>query len=150
MVNPAEIGKVKRDLAALLRERKIRCTPQRLQILEILEAGRGPQSAEDVFGHLPANSCDLATVYRNLQQLEDQEIIEKTYLSDQKARYCLRESHGHHHHHIECRKCGKIMGLDQCGIGPTLKKLQAMGFKDITHRLEFQALCPACAKKAER
>lgn len=129
-----------------LRKRGLRSTPQRLHLLETLNKQKKPLSAEEIHHAIRGTGCDLATVYRNLQQMEELELLEKTYLSDQVARYQLRTpGRGHHTHHIECRSCRRITPVSQCLLGEQVKILESLGFRNVTHRLEFEALCPACA-----
>lgn len=135
----------KSDATSLLKTKNLRCTPQRLELVEILLRLKQSQTAEALHKQLKG-TCDLATVYRNLQQLEERGLLVKTFFSDQIARYHLAgEGAPAHHHHIECRKCLRLLPLDNCILGQQVQILEKMGFREITHRLEFQALCPQCA-----
>lgn len=134
------------QIVSLLSEKGLRKTPQRLQILETLDLASKPLSAEEVQKLLRGYSCDLATIYRNLQSLEREGVLEKTFFSDEVARYRLRGlGHRAHAHHIECRKCHKVEVIDDCLLGAQVKAFQRRGFREISHRLEFLALCPDCA-----
>lgn len=133
------------DLIAFLSAQGLRRTPQRLQILEALQGAETPLSAEEIHSRLKGLSCDPATVYRNLTQLAEHQLLEKTFFSDQVARYRLKALHSKHHsHHIECRECHEVTEIDRCLLDQQLKTLEKMGFQKISHRLEFQAICPKC------
>lgn len=134
------------DATQLLKSQGLRRTPQRLQLIETLSRQKKPLSAEELHRGLKSAACDLATVYRNLLQLEEKGLVLKTFFSDQIARYSLsspQSDHGHAHH-IECRKCHQLTPLDLCVVEQQIKSLEKMGFRSITHRLEFSADCPSC------
>ncbi len=67
----------------------VRMTPQRLEILRILETRNELAAAVDVYGrireHFPSISLD--TVYRTLSLFENQWIIKKVYPLADKTRY---------------------------------------------------------------
>lgn len=131
---------------ALLKAKGLRKTPQRLHILEALLRSQKPLSAEDLHRKLKNRAGDLATVYRNLQQLEEQGLVDRTFLSDQVARYTARSTEPHGHiHHIECRRCHRVTSITSCFVDHQIEQLEKLGFRDVTHRLEFQALCADCA-----
>lgn len=130
---------------SLLKAKGLRKTSQRLQILEALLRSRRPLSAEDLHRGLSGRACDLATVYRNLQQLEEHALVNRTFLSDQIARYTTRSSEPHlHTHHIECRSCHRVTPVKSCLVDHQVEQLEMLGFREVTHRLEFQALCADC------
>lgn len=136
----------KNSWSDLLRQKGLRSTPQRQHLLETLNRQKRPLSAEEIHQSIRSSGCDLATVYRNLQQLEELGLVEKTYLSDQVARYQLHPpGRSHHTHHIECRSCHRVTPVSQCLLADQVKLLESLGFRNVTHRLEFEAVCPACA-----
>ncbi|MBX2986620.1 MAG: transcriptional repressor [Bdellovibrionaceae bacterium] len=134
------------ELSHLLSNKGLRRTPQRIQVLKSLEKARQPLSAEDIQKSFRSYVCDLATIYRNLQQLEQAGLLEKTFFSDQVARYRLcGPGKPAHSHHIECRKCHKVQVINDCLLSAQVKSLEKIGYRQISHRLEFQATCPDCA-----
>ena len=60
-----------------LRAKGLRVTEQRKAILEALACADSPKSAEETFSALPADSCDLVTVYRCLEQFEKAGVVER-------------------------------------------------------------------------
>ncbi|MCP9469140.1 MAG: transcriptional repressor [Nitrospira sp.] len=121
-------------------------TKPRKAILAVLEQSPLPITAADVHDRLKAQRkpADLVTVYRNLAMLQELGLVNTVGLHDGQMRYEVR--HGReHHHHIQCRGCGKIVDLMLCPI----KKLTALveaktKFAVDSHTLEFFGWCPQC------
>lgn len=121
-------------------------TKPRKAILAILEQSPLPITAADVHDRLKKQQrpVDLVTVYRNLAMLQELGLVTPVGLHEGQMRYEVR--HGReHHHHIQCRGCGKIVDLMLC----PLKKLTQMveertRFSVESHALEFFGWCPQC------
>lgn len=121
-------------------------TKARRAILKILEQNPLPMTAGELHARLSkvGVSTDLVTVYRNLELLQQLGIVVTVSLRDGQMRYEVR--HGReHHHHIQCRGCGKIVDLVLCPV----KKLTALveaktKFAVESHTLEFLGWCPQC------
>lgn len=128
-----------------LQKHGLRKTKQRIALLKTLHKLKNPSSIETIFQNLPDGTCDLATVYRSLQQLEDIHIVDRTYFSNGAALFALKESGHHHSHHIQCTKCEKLVAIDSCFLKESTQQLKKMGFQQITHRLEFFGVCERCA-----
>ena len=96
----------------------------------------------------------IATVYRTLQLLYEQGLIDKFEFGEGKARYELRKNDASgHHHHLVCRQCGKI--VDYSEFLDREKKLitdletalsKKHGFNIDSHQLNFYGLCGKCKK----
>lgn len=134
----------------LLRTKKLRVTPIRRAILEKLSKSEQPLSIDEIFSDLSRSSAvrglDLATLYRNVKSFEETGLIAAIDLGTGRNFYEFR--HGgdsHHHHHVICESCQKIEHIDVCGIEAHLRMLEKMGYKQVSHKLEFSGLCKACA-----
>ncbi len=130
-----------------LRDGAGRVTRSRRMVLDALARLRRPSTPKQIAGQLSGGRCDLATVYRTLALFEDMGIVRRVEFGDRQARFELADSDpdGHHHHHLVCRQCERIVKLDDC----ILAKLEAriareFGFADVSHRLEFFGVCPDC------
>ncbi|MGH7217565.1 MAG: Fur family transcriptional regulator [Nitrospiraceae bacterium] len=121
-------------------------TKPRKALLEVLERSPLPITAAEVHERLQKRRqvADLVTVYRNLAMLQELGLVNQVGLHEGQMRYEVR--HGReHHHHIQCRGCGKIVDLMLCPI----KKLTALvesqtNFSVEGHALEFFGWCPQC------
>ncbi|MEW5822595.1 MAG: transcriptional repressor, partial [Cyanobacteriota bacterium] len=82
------------------------------------------------------------TVYRNLEMLCDQGIIQKVETSSFQKRF---DSIIEQHYHLHCTKCGKL----EDSYLPLITGLEEEAKKicnyDITgHNIEFFGICPDC------
>jgi Fe2+ or Zn2+ uptake regulation protein len=135
-----------KELHRGLQGKGCRLTRPRKAILDVLEGARYPLSASDVHTTLKRDriAVDLVTVYRTLNVLKSLGLVIQVELQEGQSRYELR--HGReHHHHIQCRGCGRIVDLMLC----PLKKLTALVERETRflvegHALEFFGWCPKC------
>ncbi len=86
----------------------------------------------------------LATVYRNIQLLNEMKIVEKLNLDDGFTRYELAsEDEMHRHHHLICEKCGKVIEVKEDLMGSIEKSFkETYGFVVHDHQAKFLV----CAK----
>lgn len=98
-------------------------------VLDILKKSYSHPTAEEVF--LKARELDnkisLGTIYRNLEILTEDKIIEKIPTSTGKDRYDFKKSE---HHHAICENCGKVTDFNS---NINLEKLQ----KEIKNQVDF-------------
>ncbi len=86
----------------------------------------------------------IATVYRQVKQgVEDGRLR----LVEIPGSGTLYEVAGkHHHHHFECRSCGRVFEVDGCPGG--LKGLTPDGFLLESHEIVLYGLCRDCCGSA--
>ncbi|MBX7231161.1 MAG: transcriptional repressor [Bdellovibrionales bacterium] len=135
----------------ILSQSHYRITRSRSAILEALFKFKHSFTATDLqhsIAKISENAkVDLVTIYRNLPLFEEMGIICRTEFSDHGTSYVLSTpEHSHHHHHIICRICNKSKIIELCNLDIPTEELNRMGYKDIQHRLEYSAVCPACTK----
>jgi Fe2+ or Zn2+ uptake regulation protein len=144
----AKIHREPRQIFDLLRAKKLRVTPIRRAILERLAQSEQPLSIEDIFSFVgrPGRRLgfDLATLYRNMKSFEEAGLVSVIDLGTGRSFYEFKGNHSHHHHHVICNGCQRIEHLEVCGIETHLKMLEKMGYKHLSHKLEFSGLCKAC------
>jgi Fur family ferric uptake transcriptional regulator len=128
----------------------LKLTPSRLRVLELLEAKRCLMTVDEVVSALTRRTkkkADWTTIYRTLLSFSDAGIVTSTLLDDGVARYeykCLAPGDTHHHHHIQCKSCGKISPIEACEIQTIEAMIARMGYSDLSHKLEFTGVCPDC------
>lgn len=128
-----------------LREYSLKVTPARLEVLDVLTHTKKPISINDVSSKLC--NTDLATLYRTFETLKDLGLVTQVDLQHGHAHYEIATRE--HHHHLICRKCGKVADISKCDT-TTLEKqaLKISGFAQISsHSLEFYGICKGCKKK---
>lgn len=114
-----------------------------MKILEILETSKTRHmSAEDVYKLLLEAQEDigLATVYRVLTQFEAAGLVSRHHFEGGHSVFELNE--GHHHDHIVCVQCGKVVEffdetIEQCQESVAKKA----GFKIRDHSLIIYGDC---------
>ncbi len=121
-----------------------RQTPQRVAIeAAFTKAGRplGPQEILDA-ARQSVPSLNLATVYRTLKRMVDDQAIHPVELPGAAPRYELHAAAEHHHHHFQCRRCDAVFDLEGCVDG--LKQLLPKGFRMTGHEIVVYGYCRAC------
>jgi Fur family transcriptional regulator, ferric uptake regulator len=128
------------DLAAALRGRGLRVTPQREQVLDAVHrlAHATPEQISDA---LP--DVDLTTVYRTLELLEDIELVKHAHLGHGAPVY---RPAGDEHIHVVCHSCGSVSDADPDLVQALADRLRGeRGFEmDRSHFTVF-GRCADCA-----
>lgn len=140
------------SLAGQLRRQARRLTGPRQAILHLLAGAGRPLSSKEIHEALPRGFCDVVTVYRSLQLLEQLRAVQRYDLGDGVARFrLLPAGDDGHHHHLVCRTCNRVIELDHCILGELEARLaRESGYADLTHRLQFFGLCPTCQRSGSR
>ena len=89
-----------------------------------------------------------ATVYRTMKLLVDCSLAEARQFHDGQTRYEASDDEGHHHDHLICTKCGKIVEFVDERIEELQEEVAAShGFKVSDHKMELYGVCdsPDCA-----
>ena len=107
-------------------------------------AGRplGPQEILEI-ARDAAPSLSLATVYRTLKRLREDDVLVSIELPGEPPRYQLRDAEGHHHHHFRCTECHGVFCMHGCVEG--LKGLLPRGFRMTGHDITIYGLCRTCS-----
>ncbi len=121
-------------------------TKARKAILAVLEQNALPITVAEVHAGLAKakTDVDLVTVYRNLAMLQELGLVNAVGFQEGQMRYEV--VHGRaHHHHIQCRSCGKIVDLMLCPLKKLTKLIEEQTrFSVDGHALEFFGWCPQC------
>ena len=128
-------------------------TRQREVVLEYLKSVAGSHvTAGDVCAHFKEQGADIAqaTVYRRLESLVDEGIINK-YIIDANSPACFeyveKDSHvrGHVCFHCKCEKCGKLVHLHCDELSGIMEHLyEEHRFELDPKRTVFYGLCDTC------
>lgn len=124
----------------------IKVTQQRRQLLKVLLEHPEPISADEIFKKFEDSDerMDLVTIYRIFKKFEETALVSRLEFGDGIARFEMLLESGHHHHHVICRKCQRVEALHLCDLGPHLKAVEAMGYTQLSHRLDFFGICSKC------
>ena len=119
-----------------------RRTEQREAILAALRRVERPVTAQELHGRL--EGVGLATVYRNLQRLAD--AGEADTLRRESGEVAFLMCDRGHHHHLECRSCGRVEPVRDCGLDEWAREVgRRHGFSDVEHSAELVGVCTTCA-----
>lgn len=124
-------------------------TTQRRAILNVIienhDKHLNPEEVYDIV-RVKYPEIGIATVYRTLQLLEKLNIIYRLNFDDGYNRYELNHnSEGHHHHHLICLKCGKVMEVELDLLENLENEIESEnGFKIVDHNVKFFGYCTDC------
>lgn len=137
------------DLTEKLRAGDRKITGPRQSILNVLRQHASPLTNREIH-HLLADTCDLATVYRNIHTLVAMGLVKRVDIGDGAARWELMDDAlNDHHHHLICTTCQAIVEVEGCFPDDFEQELaRRHGFSSITHRLEFFGICPKCRSES--
>ena len=143
------------EFKELLKSKGLKITSQRLIMLETL--GRHPGehlTAEEIYNLVKTEHPEigLATVYRTIQVLMELHLIDRVNFDDGVERYELAHAKdgagAHHHHHLICRGCGKVLEFEEDMLeGLELKIAEKTGFKVTDHEVKLYGYCKECGGK---
>ncbi len=123
-----------------------RITEQRRALVEAIVNFQGPFCADDLLGILKEGSMDLATVYRSLSAFAELGLLSTVDFGDGMLRYEYL-SGDEHHHHIICTNCKQVEPVNFCVVQGQEQIIEHMGYKNVSHKLEFFGLCKKCSRK---
>ena len=134
-----------RDSAAILREKGLRLTPQRLVILNALQKGEHHISAEEIYRDVCSQfpQINISTVYRTLETLKKLGLVMQVDVGAGRIFY-HRTDKGHHHH-LVCQNCGARIELDEAFLAPLRDSIQRQyQFKADLMHLTISGHCEYC------
>lgn len=112
-------------------------------MLAALDGREIPATAQDLFVELreDGHGLGLATVYRALHVLREQELLhEFTGAEGTAFRACSREPH----HHLVCRECGRVQEQRTVALSSWLAEVERAGFAVETCSIEIRGVCQRC------
>ncbi len=128
-------------------EANFKLTSQRRLILKtLLEDIDKHPSAEEVYQIVRNQNprVGLATVYRTLELFCELGILHELNFDNNCRRYELDQG-DHHHHHLICLKCRKIIEFNDNALKDFEKHLNKQyDFDVIDHRIKFYGYCSEC------
>jgi Fe2+ or Zn2+ uptake regulation protein len=131
-------------LAAALRERGQRVTPQRLTIARVVRELNTHVTAEQILtavsDRLPGVS--LPTIYATLELLEDLGSVRRVSAGGGAILYDPRT---HPHHHVVCTRCGAVADIDAAiDESAVITAARAAGYEPERADTVVHGVCPAC------
>ncbi|SCP95958.1 Fur family transcriptional regulator [Anaerobium acetethylicum] len=146
----------KRDkFKALLKEKGLKVTTQRVMVLEVLsQCPDRHLTAEEIYELVKADypEIGLATVYRTIQLLLELNLVDRINLDDGYVRYEIGQADNsevkHHHHHLICLECGKVSSFEDDLLDELEKKIiDTASFQVTDHEVKLYGYCKECLSK---
>ncbi|MBN2788788.1 MAG: transcriptional repressor [Candidatus Delongbacteria bacterium] len=135
----------------------LRNSDSRDELLKFLCTGRnGLKShfeAEEIYRELKKRDylISRASVFRNLTLFTNAGILRKSKFGENHFHYELCSQVSQFHHHLVCKKCGKVVEFKS----PSIKRhansaASNNNFSDIEYRFEIYGICNECKLIIER
>jgi Fur family ferric uptake transcriptional regulator len=145
---PAPAGDLDAAVDAL-RARGLRLSAARRLVLEALFAAGRPATAEEIasgmYGRLPR--CDLASVYRNLETLEELGLVRHMHLGHGPGLYapaCDEDEY------VACERCGRSEAVSRDVLRFVRAAVRdAVGYEPRFSHFPLTGLCPSCKEKLD-
>ena len=130
-----------------LRAKGFRMTPQRMMVLEAVEASDDHISAEEIFqqAHAKYPYLNISTVYRTLELLKKEGLVAESDLGG--GRLVYHPAGKAHHHHLVCRRCGGVQDVDESIFDRLEDDLgKRYGFKADMEHMAIFGICKNCKR----
>ena len=125
--------------AAVVRSRGLRLSTSRRLVLEALYASDEPLTADQIAGEL-----DVASVYRNLETLEQIGLVRHFHLGHGPGLYA-RASAGQYEY-LLCDACGAVVAVEPERLDAVRDRIRRdFGYEARFTHFPIAGLCPACA-----
>ena len=124
-----------------------RNTKQKQIILSILKESDRPMSINEIYAKVVLSLPKIAksTIYRNIDQLLSQNLIDKYHLNDNEIFYRIKGDCHEHKHFVICDDCKKVFDLPTCPIHELENAMVEEGFIIKDHQIQISGICKECA-----
>jgi len=137
-----------KTIAAMLRQRGCKLTPQRRAVLKVLAKSQDHLTPAEIYErvHQEYPGIGLVTIYRTLEMLAELGLICEVHAGGSCRSYLVRRP-SEHHHHLVCSDCGAVVDFADCNLSKLEERLsQETGFEIESHLLEILGRCRKCQK----
>lgn len=132
----------------LLRLAKLRRTPVRAGVIDILQAAKAPLAAADILAKLPPRT-DVVTLYRTLTTFVNKKIVHRVHGDHNVWLFAMGDPERttpHRHPHFVCESCGKVECLHDALLPANF--IQTLGvpnkYKIRYPEVVLHGRCPRC------
>jgi Fe2+ or Zn2+ uptake regulation protein len=140
------------ELTKSLKQLSLKVTPKRIAIIEILMKEPGYLSPEEIWRKMKRqfNRIGLPTVYRNLEELAEGNVVSKITHPNRQLYYFFCGNNEHHHHFV-CLSCRNVDDINFCAIHELRKEVKKkLNAQVVSHILQVNGLCKECLKKKDK
>jgi len=139
---------LEQQLVTALREKGKKVTPQRRYIFQALDAESHRHPTAEEILHIVRRTLpdvSLTTVYNTLHNLVEMDLLRQVDLGEGMTRF---DANTDIHHHLLCKRCGKLVDIHRQFKNISLPESDAQGFIITSHQVIFEGICPDCQNKA--
>ncbi|MDF2539822.1 MAG: hypothetical protein K0S76_2843 [Herbinix sp.] len=128
-----------------------RNTKQKQLILSILKDAELPMSINEIYAKVVDQLPKIAksTIYRNIDALLSQNLIDKYHLNDNEVFYRIKSDRNEHKHFVICDDCKKVFDLPSCPIHEIESTMEEEGFLIKKHQIQISGICKECIGKSK-
>ena len=133
-----------------IRAAGLRCTAQRIAVLDILRSERSHHRVDEVASlvRVRLGAVSSQAVYDALAALVDAGLARRIEPAGSAALFEARS--GDNHHHLVCRDCGAVLDVDcAAGSAPCLELPEHDGFVIDEAEITFWGRCGDCASSKQ-
>jgi Fur family ferric uptake transcriptional regulator len=115
-------------------------------VLEYLASQPCCRGAQEIHEALRARGSriGLASVYRMLDRLTEQGLVQRIEIGDGIVRY-EPAGHGEHHHHLVCGDCGKVEPFEDTRLEQAIEAVEERsGYSVVGHEVLLRGSCADC------
>jgi Fur family ferric uptake transcriptional regulator len=149
-MNEETISSLHEALSGYMLKKGLRSTSQRRLVTDVFFRSGGHLSIEDLLSKVREHDprVGYATVYRTLRLLAECELANVRHFGDGVTRYELRDEDEHHHDHLICSECQKIVEFEDEAIEVLQDRVaERYGYRLKSHKHELYGVCPDCQAK---
>ncbi len=130
------------NYVALLKEKNLKVTPQRLTIVEELYI-KGHLNIDEIYLSLQNRfpSISLATIYKNINTMIDISFLNEVKIPQQKSVYELTKKE---HSHVVCSRCNQIVDIELDILAIYNQASALTNYTLHTNHIVFNGVCPNC------
>ncbi len=131
-----------KNYIALLKEKKLTVTPQRLELVNLLSS-HGHLNIDELYKSLSSSfpSISLATVYKNVNTMLEKNFLMEVQIPHKKNVYELMKSD---HVHVNCSICGEISDVNLNTQNILKEAEEKSSFKLSYASVTFDGICLKC------
>lgn len=137
------------DIIQHLKEQGHRITRTRSAVVDLLSSADHTLSVPELLRLLKRRglAVNKTTVYREIDFLNELEVVRPVRLTDTRVSYEL--AHRDHHHHVVCTGCEQVAEVSDKELEEVVGKIERRikrggTFSRVKHHLEFTGICTKC------
>jgi Fur family peroxide stress response transcriptional regulator len=143
----SRVQKSDASIIEMLRKKGYKATPQRIAICRFVLHSREHPNAQRIYDEVKKvhPTVSLATVYKTLQILTEQGLIQELDFPETQAKF---DSYTEPHINLVCLQCGQIQDFNDDAAREMIERVATKGeFKPTGQRIDIYGSCKTCSRK---